>query len=183
MKIAKYRKDDSLMIKVYEITSSAKDVLTSLLDKILITLFVLAAIYALASMMPLIADKLKKDTAKSKEFKELVQDFVKVVVGLIMIAVFGFAISPIKHGDETKLLNKDQYTFQIVDNKLIQLKKDDRKLKMTVQKSGDSKENETDALEIVTETDEHYLCKANTSDRDTYVKVRKNEHNFVKESE
>ena len=171
------------MIKVYEITSSAKDVLTSLLDTILIILFICAAIYALASMMPLIAEKLKKDTAKIKEIKELVQDFIKVVVSLIMIAVFGFAISPIKHGDETKLLNKDQYTFQIVDNKLIQLKKDNRNLKMTVQKNRDSKESEANALEIVAETSEHYLCKANTSDRDTYVKVLKNEHNFVKESE
>lgn len=171
------------MIKVYEITSSAKDVLTSLLDTILIILFICAAVYALASMLPLIAEKLKKDSAKIKAIKELVQDFVKVVVGLIMIAVFSLAISPIKHGDETKLLSKDQYSLQIVDNKLIQLKKDDRRLKLTVQKNGDSKESEVDALEIVAETDEHYLCKANTSDRDTYVKVLKNEHNFVKESE
>ena len=171
------------MIKVYEITSTAKDVLTSLLGTILIILFICAAIYALASTLPLIAEKLKKDAAKIKALKELVQDFVKVVVSLIMIGVFGLAISPIKHGDETKLLSKDQYSLQIVDNKLIQLKKDDRKLKMTVQKNGDSKENEADALEIVAETGEHYLCKANTSDRDTYVKVIKNEHNFVKGSE
>lgn len=171
------------MIKVYEITASAKDVLTSLLDTILIILFICAAIYASASLLPLIAEKLKKDSTKIKSLEELVQDFVKVVVGLIMIGVFGLAISPIKHGDETKLLSKDQYSLQIVDNKLIQLKKDDRKLKMTVQKNGDSKESETDALEIVAETSEHYLCKANTSDRDTYVKVLKNEHNFVKESE
>ena len=171
------------MIKVYEIISTAKERTTSLLDGVLIVLFICAAIYTLASMMPLIANKLKKDTAKIKEIKELVQDFVKVVVGLIMIAVFGLAISPIKHGGETKLLNKDQYTFKIVDDKLIQLKKDDRKLKLTLQKNGDSKESEADTLEIVAETSEHYLCKANTSDRDTYVKVLKNEHNFVKESE
>lgn len=170
------------MIKVYEITASAKDVLTSLLDTIFIILFICAAIYASASLLPMIAEKLEKDSAKTKDLKELVQDFVKVVVGLIMIAIFGLAISPIKHGDETKLLSKDQYSFKIVDNKLIQLKKDDRKLKMTVQKNGDSKESEADALEIVAETDEHYLCKANTSDRDAYAKVIKNEHNFVKES-
>ena len=120
------------MIKVYEITASAKDVLTSLLDTIMIILFICATIYASASLLPMIAEKLKKDSAKIKALKELVQDFVKVVVGLIMIGVFGLAISPINHGDETKLLSKDQYTLQIVDDKLIQLKKDDRKLKLTV---------------------------------------------------
>lgn len=166
------------MVKIYEITSTAQDRLTSFLDTVLIILFICAAVHMIATLLPRI-----RDTKKMKAIKEIVQDFVKIVVMLILVTVLGAAIVS-KHGkDETKLLSKDQYSLQIVDDKLIQLKKDDRKLKMTVQKNGDSKESEADALEIVAETSEHYLCKANTSDRDTYVKVIKNEHNFVKESE
>ena len=166
------------MIKVYEITSTAQDRITSFINTVEIILLICAAVYMLATLLSRI-----KDTVKMKAIKEIVQEFVKIVVVLVLITVLGAAIVSKHEKDETKLLNKDQYSLQIVDNKLIQLKKDDRKLKLTVQKNGDSKESDADVLEIVAETDEHYLCKANTSDRDTYVKVIKNEHNFVKESE
>ncbi len=175
------------MIKVYEIISTHESKIVSFLQGWVKVLLICAVIGIIAQITQQVLTKFFRSSNKLKDAFEILRDTMKVIVAASIFIAFGMAFSgllaPSSTKDKMQLLNKDQYTFQIVDNKLIQLKKDNRKLKLTVQKNGDSKESEADALEIVAETDEHYLCKANTSDRDTYVKVLKNEHNFVKESE
>ena len=173
------------MIKVYEIIEIANSRTVQIFKYTLILLVLCAIVYAIATFIKNYYLENKNANARNQKIIDrciYVKEIVSIAILFEFILILGLAmIGPSK--DDGHQLNKDQYSLQIVDNKLIQLKKDHRKLKMTVQKNGDSKESDADALEIVAETDEHYLCKANTSDRDTYVKVLKNEHNFVKESE
>lgn len=175
------------MIKVYEIISTHESKIVSFLQGWVKVLLIYAVVGIIAQMAQQVLTKFVESDNKLKDAFEILRDTMKVIVAASIFVAFGMTFSgllaPSSANDKVQLLNKDQYTLQIVDDKRIQLKKDDRKLKLTVQKNGDSKENEADALEIVTETSEHYLCKANTLDRDTYVKVLKNEHNFVKENE
>lgn len=175
------------MIKVYEIISTHESKIVSFMQGWVKVLLICAVVGIIAQIAQQVLTRFVEIDNKLKDAFEILRDTMKVIVAAAIFVAFGTSFSgllaPSSANDKVQLLSKDQYSLQIVDNKLIQLKKDNRKLKMTVQKNGDSKESEADALEIVTETSEHYLCKANTSDRDTYVKVLKNEHNFVKESE
>lgn len=175
------------MIKVYEIISTHESKIASFLQGWIKVLLICAVVGIIAQIAQQVLTRFVESDNRLKDAFEILRDTMKVIVAASIFVAFGMTFSgllvPSSTKDKVQLLNKDQYSLQIVDGKLIQLKKDDRKLKLTVQKNRYSKESEADALEIVAETSEHYLCKANTSDRDTYVKVIKNEHNFVKESE
>ena len=173
------------MIKVYEIISTAQSKTAAFLQVWINILIVCAVVGIIAQIVQQVLTRSVKISDKLKDFFEMLRDVMKIIVVSTIFIVFGMAFSGLlsssESNDKLQLLNKDQYTFKIVDDKLIQLKDDNKNKRMHVQKDGDSKESEADTLEIVTETDEYYLCKANTSDRDTYVKVIKNEHNFEKE--
>ena len=152
------------MLKVYELIPN------ELIQKLLnFSLAVLVASTIVAVVLILIESRTSLPYGKLTIFLSTLS--ILLLIATIILNFFVF---------HSRQLSKDEYSLIIRDGKYLSLKDASESKVMKIKIDSLAIERQADALEIVAENDEYYLCKAISHNAVSVIKVYKNEHNFIK---
>lgn len=151
------------MLKVYELIPN------ELIQKLLnFSLAVLVASTIVAVVLILIESRTNLPCGKLTIFLSTLS--ILLLITTIILNFFVF---------HSKQLSKDEYSLIIRDGKYLSLKDASESRVMKIKPDSLAIERQADALEIVAENDEYYLCKVISHNAISIITVYKNEHNFI----
>ena len=158
------------MIEIYELTHDLSTMYPLALKLLLYFIAFAFVVYS----FPYILLRMKPSDF-SKSMKKLFRTIV-LIFATLTLASLTIVFIALKTSGAPIQLSKDQYSLEIVDNRIRLHSVEGKSLSMEVE--SDDHTYNVSSLEIIEEKLDHYLCRVEEKNKSSVVKIMKNDYKF-----